>query len=261
MKKLWQLVAVFLVLLIVWQLICQAGIFNLNLFPSPVSSGRALAGLALEENLFLHIGASMYRFLIGYISAAVLAGILGLFLGYFTKIWIYLNPLVQFLRPISPIAWMPFIALWFGIGDVPAIIVIFIAAFFPILLSTISAIEKIDPVYFKVASNFGLNAVQTLFKIVFPSVFPQMMNGLHLAVGTAWIFLVAGEMIGTQSGLGFLIIDARNNLRTDVLVAAIAIIGILGLCLDKTICFLEQLVSERWGIGMTERRKEWPISK
>lgn len=187
-----------------------------------------------------------------YLVAAALGVVLGLLLGYFKNAWEIANPLVPFVRPISPMAWMPFIVLWFGIGDIPAEVVIFIAAFFPILLSTVSAVGNIDHVYYKVAENFGLNSFQTLVRIVFPAAFPQIMSGFHMAVGTAWIFLVAGEMIGTQSGLGYLIIDARNNLRPDILAAVIIVIGLIGFGLDCVMKYTERRVRERWGLGMTD---------
>lgn len=149
-----------------------------------------------------------------------------------------IDPIVQVLRPVSPIAWAPFIVLWFGIGDIPAIVVIFIAAFFPVLLTTVSAVRKVEPIYLKVARNFEIKGVALLWKIIFPAAFPVIANGLHIAVGTAWIFLVSGEMIGTQSGLGYLIVDARNSMRLDLVIAGIITIGFTGLLLDKLVRIL-----------------------
>lgn len=254
-KKVFKSVLIFIIVLIVWQILYNAGIYNKSLFPSPGQTFQALANEITDGNLYLHIGASMSRYLTGYLIAAVLAVILGLIFGYYTRIWEYVNPLVQFIRPISPIAWMPFIVLWFGIGDIPAVVVIFIAAFFPILLSTVSAVQNVDKVYLRVASNFDIHTFRTLTTIIFPAAFPQIMNGFHMACGTAWIFLVAGEMIGTQSGLGFLIIDARNNLRTDILAAVIIVIGLIGLGIDALMKYLEGLIRERWGLGILEKSR------
>ena len=173
---------------------------------------------------------------------------LGLVLGWYKKIWNYLNPVAQVLRPVSPVAWLPFIVLFFGIGEMPALVIIFIAAFFPVLLATVAAVQGMEPVYLKVAKNFGIGQPQILGKIVFPAVFPRIATGLHLALGTAWVFLVAGEMAGAQSGLGFLIIDARNNLRADWLMAAILTIGVLGLVLDGIVSYLEGQIYRRWGL-------------
>ena len=138
--------------------------------------------------------------------------------------------------------------LFFGIGQAPAIVIIFIAAFFPVLLSTVSAIQNIDPVYIKVARNFGIKQPELLFKIVLPAVFPGIASGLHIALGTAWIFLVTGEMVGSQTGLGFLIIDMRNNLRNDLLMVAILTIGFVGLLLDWGVSLIEKWIYKRWGI-------------
>ena len=121
----------------------------------------------------------------------------------------------------------------------PAIVIIFIAAFFPVLLSTVSAVKKVDQMYLRVAANFEMNQTELLRKIVLPASFPMIANGLHMALGSAWIFLVAGEMVGAQSGLGFLIVDARNSLSLDVVMAGIIVIGVLGLLLDSAIRYLK----------------------
>lgn len=255
MKKVYTLVISFGILLALWQAVTMAAWFPPSLLPPPAAVAAALVKRAASGALLLDVGASMYRFFIGYILASVLAVLLGLCLGWFPAVWHYVNPVVQFLRPISPVAWLPFIVLWVGIGDAPAIAIIFLAAFFPVLLTTVSAVVHIAPVYLKVAQNFGLNRRQTLLHIVFPAVFPAIASGLHIAVGTAWIFLVAGEMAGTQSGLGYLIVDARNNLQADMLLAAIVVIGLLGLILDQIIRVFEEEARRVWGLGITEGRR------
>ena len=118
----------------------------------------------------------------------------------------------------------------------------------PVLLSTVSAIQNIDPVYIKVARNFGIKQPELLFKIVLPASIPGIASGLHIALGTAWIFLVTGEMVGSQTGLGFLIIDMRNNLRNDLLMVAILTIGFVGLLLDWGVSLIEKWIYKRWGI-------------
>ena len=136
----------------------------------------------------------------------------------------------------------------FGIGDIPAIVIIFIAGFFPILLSTVSAVNSIDETYIKVASNFELTKWENVTKVIFPASFPQIMNSLRLALGTSWIFLVSGEMVGSQSGLGFLIMDAKNAIRMDALMAVIITIGVIGFVLDFVIRSIERKVSKNYGV-------------
>lgn len=235
------------VLIGIWQLAYMLSDYSDALFPSPYQSLLALGEMIQNGTLFENIKTSMYRFFSGYVTSVVVAVVLGLILGRLPNVFKYINPAVQLLRPISPTAWMPFIVLLFGIGDIPAIIIIFIAAFFPVLLSTVSAVGSIDPIYFKVAKSFGIRQPQLTWKVIFPAAFPQIASGIHLAIGTSWIFLVAGEMVGAQSGLGYQIIDARNNIRADVLLATIVVIGVIGIILDGLLKFLENRIMKAWG--------------
>ena len=235
------------ILILIWQILFSVSSYNKALFPSPKMAFDALLEMIENGKLFENIKTSMYRFVVGYSSSVVAAVVLGLILGRIPKVFQYVNPALQLLRPISPTAWMPFIVLLFGIGDVPAIVIIFIAAFFPVLLSTVSAVGNIDPVYLKVSKNFGIKQPALTWKVIFPAAFPQVANGIHLALGTAWIFLVAGEMVGAQSGLGYQIIDARNNIRADILLATILVIGVIGILLDSILKLIEKAIMRSWG--------------
>lgn len=235
------------VLILIWQILFSVSSYNKALFPSPKMAFDALLEMIENGRLFENIRTSMYRFAVGYSISVISAVILGLILGRIPKVFQYVNPVLQLLRPISPTAWMPFIVLLFGIGDVPAIVIIFIAAFFPVLLSTVAAVGNIDPIYLKVSKNFGIKQPALTWKVIFPAAFPQIANGIHLALGTAWIFLVAGEMIGAQSGLGYQIIDARNNIRADILLATILVIGVIGILLDGILKIIEKAVMRSWG--------------
>lgn len=233
--------------LILWQLIVSLGQVNSALFPSVLQVVDAfvelirtgLKGSTSNLPLISHISISLIRFLIGYVIAAFFGILLGLFLGSFPNVFSYVNPIVQLIRPIAPVAWMPFIVLWFGIGSVPAIVIIFIAGFFPVLLSTVSAIQNLDPIYAKIAQTFGFKKIQFMFQIALPASLAQIITSLRLALGTSWIFLVSGEMVGSQSGLGFLVMDSKNCLRPDALMVVILVIGVIGLLLDTLIRLVE----------------------
>jgi NitT/TauT family transport system permease protein len=246
-KKTFNAIIGFTILIAVWQLIIIIGQYDSALFPTPLQVGEGLVSLIEQGSLFVHLKVSLIRFFIGYLSAVITATVIGLLLGRLPSVWGVIDPMVQVLRPVSPIAWSPFIVLWFGIGDIPAIVVIFIAAFFPVLLATVSAVRKVDTIYLKISQNFELTKLELLRKIIFPAAFPYIASGLHIAVGTAWIFLVAGEMIGTQSGLGYLIVDSRNAMRLDLVMAGILLIGIAGLLLDKTVGLFETWINRQWG--------------
>ncbi|MBO8172063.1 MAG: ABC transporter permease [Bacillaceae bacterium] len=240
----------FTILIAIWQMIVVFGDYEKALLPSPLKVVEGIMTLITDGTLFTHLKVSMTRFFIGYVTAVTSAVVLGLILGRVNRLWNIVDPIVQVIRPVSPIAWSPFIVLWFGIGDVPAIVIIFIAAFFPVLLSTVSAVNKVNPTYLKVAQNFEMKPVHVMRKVIFPAAFPYIANGLHIALGTAWIFLVSGEMVGAQSGLGYLIIDARNLLRMDLVLAGIIFIGISGLLLDKAIKLFEKWIEKQWGIQL-----------
>lgn len=247
MKQIKNGIITFLAVLFIWQLAVTAGHVNQALFPSPAGVVKAFGELSLHglkgstSNLPLisHISISLIRFFIGYLTAVVLGISLGLLLGSFPGAFSYVNPLLQLLRPVAPVAWMPFIVLWFGIGDIPAIVIIFIAGFFPVLLSTVSAVQNLDPIYHKVAQNFGIKKGKYMVKIALPAALSQIITSLRLALGTSWIFLVSGEMVGAQSGLGFLVMDSKNCLRLDALLAVILVIGVIGLLLDTLIRLIE----------------------
>lgn len=237
----------FALLIALWQIIIVVGQYESALLPSPMQVGEGLLQMILDGSIFVHLQVSVIRFLIGYVIAVILAMALGLILGRMPALWAILDPIAQVIRPISPIAWSPFIVLWFGIGDMPAIVIIFIAAFFPVLMTTVSAVRKVEKTYLKVAQNFEMSQMDLIRKIIFPAAFPTIANSLHIAVGTAWIFLVSGEMVGAQSGLGYLIIDSRNSMRLDLVMAGIVVIGLAGLALDKFVGILEKRINRIWG--------------
>jgi NitT/TauT family transport system permease protein len=157
------------------------------------------------------------------------------------------NPLVQIFRPISPLAWIPIAILWFGVGDLSAIFLIFVGCFFPLLLTAMSAVHNIPAVYINVGRNFGLSTAQFVYRVLYPAVVPQLIIGSRITLGIAWLVVVAAEMIAVNSGLGFLIIDARNaGNRYDLVIAGMVIIGTIGLLLDLGMRSLERVKSFRW---------------
>jgi NitT/TauT family transport system permease protein len=159
-----------------------------------------------------------------------------------------LNPLIQVLRPISPIAWIPIAILLLDNDDPRSIFLIFISTFFPIVVSTTAAVRNIPQVYIRSAANFGCSGWRLFKKVVLPAALPQILTGLRIAVGIAWLVVVAAEMIAVESGLGYLIIDARNaGGRYDLIVAAMITIGLIGLVLDGLIRKLEGFDEVKWG--------------
>lgn len=231
-------------LLLLWHVAARR--FTPEQFPGPGVVWEALRELAKEGTLWIHLKVSLARFATAYVVCAFLAIPLGLLLGWWTRALRVVDPVLQVLRPISPIAWFPLAVLWFGVGNAPAIFIISLAAFFPLLLTTIAAARNIPSTYLKVAANVGASRLLLLRSVLLPAAFPGIVVGLRIALGTAWVYLVAGEMLGSQSGLGFLIIDARNFLRTDQIMAGMLTIGVVGLVLDRVLALGERWVRASW---------------
>ncbi len=249
-KKIINFVIGITLLVTTWQLLVMLGGYDETLFPSPTLVFASVVELMQDGTLLEHVTVSLGRFAVGYLLAIIPAVFLGLILGRMLRTWNVIDPIVQVLRPVSPVAWSPFIVLWFGIGNVPAIVIIFIASFFPVLITTVNGVQKVEPDYIKIAENLEVNRLELLRKFIFPASFPTIVSGLRVAIGTAWIFLVAGEMVGSQSGLGFLIVDARNTLNLAQVLTGIVVIGLLGFCLDRMITLLERTVGRYFGVNV-----------
>ena len=218
-----------------------------GLLPSPWAVVRGMADLLHHGLLFKYIVASLFRVTWGFGLAVILAIPLGMAIGWYSRAEMALNPLIQILRPISPLAWIPIAILWFGVGDLSAIFLIFLGSFFPLLLTAMNAVHGIPAVYINAGRNFGLRPADLFLRILYPAAVPQLIIGLRITLGIAWLVVVAAEMIAVNSGLGFLIVDARNaGNRYDLVVAGMVIIGIIGLLLDTGIRSLERVKSSRW---------------
>lgn len=247
LKKVFFPLAVFILVLSLWQLFSSlSGLISL-LLPSPLEVVKGTIELVMSGVLLTHISTSLFRVFIGFFLASIIAIPLGLLLGTYKHLNIAFDPLLQVLRPISPIAWIPLAILWFGIGNKPAIFIIFITSFFPILIATASSIKNIDPIIIKSAINFGISNKDLLKKVILPASFPFIVVGLRISLGFAWVIIVAAEMVGMRSGLGFMILDARNYLRTDIIIAGMIIVGIIGLTLDKIMSYFEARIKRKWG--------------
>jgi NitT/TauT family transport system permease protein len=156
-------------------------------------------------------------------------------------------PMTNFFRNLSPLAWMPFAILWFGVGDAAAMFLIFLSVFFPVVLATMAAVGTIPLVYFHVAQNYGLRRFEKLTRVTLPAIMPQVITTLRVTAGVAWLVDVAAEMIAGRDGLGFAVMDARNGLRTDLLVVEMIVIGIIGVLIDRLLVQLTNVPSVRWG--------------
>ena len=219
-----------------------------DLFPTPGEVSRGILELARQGLLLKYIVASLFRVTWGF-ALAVLVGVpLGLLLGWYARAFQAFNPMIQIFRPISPIAWIPVAILWFGVTDAAPVFLIFLASVFPITVSSIAAVQNMQPVYLRAAQNFGLSRGELFRQVILRASLPQIITGIRIALGVAWLVVVAAEMIAVNSGLGYLIIDARNaGKRYDLVVAGMVMIGLIGLVLDVLVRQLEKFDEVRWG--------------
>src|SRR5262245_40346438 len=238
--------AVAVLFLVAWD--AAVRISRSDVFRKPIDVGRGIVELVQKGLLLKYVVASLFRVSVGFTLAVAIGIPFGLFLGWFARALQAFNPMIQMLRPISPIAWIPVAILWFGISDLAPIFLIFLASVFPITVSAMAAVQNMQPVYLRAAQNFGLSRFQLFHQVIFPSCLPQIITGVRIALGVAWLVVVAAEMIAVNSGLGYLIIDARNaGKRYDLVVAGMVMIGLIGLGLDLLVRRLEKFDEVRWG--------------
>jgi NitT/TauT family transport system permease protein len=217
------------------------------IFPTPGQVVTGTIELIRDGTLFEHIGASLLRVAAGFGLAVAIGVPLGLWMGWFRSVYLTLNPIFQLLRPISPIAWIPIAILWFGVGNASPIYLIFISSVFTIVVQTTVGVHTIEARYLRAAENFRVSRFTLLRRIVIPATLPQIIVGMRIGLGVAWLVVVAAEMIALRSGLGYLIIDSRNaGNRYDLVIAGMVMIGVIGLLLDGGMRFLESLRWVRW---------------
>lgn len=246
-RRPWLGLVTFMLILIIWEVLSRVSGWSMHIFPDPITVVESLGEMVINGTLLRHTVASLYRVTVGFYLAMILGIPLGMILGRLQVAQSLVNPLVQFLRPISPLAWIPLAMLWFGIGDRPAIFLIFLSSFFPLVVATTAAVYNINPTFFQVAANFNFSRVELVTRIIIPAIVPEIVIALRITVTIAWLVVVAAEMIAVQSGLGYLILDARNALRMDYVMDGMIVIGLIGLLLDYIMRRLARIESTQWG--------------
>ena len=234
-------ILVLVLLLILWHFSSS------TLIPSPAKTLEAYEQIIANNSLQIGIIDSLYRYILGLIFGVIFGVFVGFIFGFNAKFASAFDPLFNLLRPISPIAWVPMVLIIFGIGDLPTIFIIAYSVFFPMVLLSTKAIRDVPSELIIVAKNFGASRWQILKSVIFPSSFLSLISSLKLAAALAWINLVVGEMLGAQTGLGYIIIDSRNQLRIDILIATIITIGIIGMIINALFGYIEKVVSRKYG--------------
>lgn len=253
--------------LALWQWVAASGWVNPQVLPSPLSvwhkwvdyllplvawkdyTDGGWLSWAFSGELPLDILASLYRVALGFAIGAGLALPLGLAMGASRAVHAWMNPLVQVLRPIPPIAYIPLAMLWFGLGNPPAVFLIAIGAFFPVLMNTIAGVRQVDGIYLRAARNLGAGRLTMFVRVILPAAVPYILSGVRIGIGTAFIVVIVSEMIAVNSGLGFRISEAREYFWSDKVIAGMISIGLLGLAIDAGVNTLNNHLL-RWHRGL-----------
>lgn len=254
-----------LALLVVWEACSRAGLFSPVLLPAPSAvavkwwayllpaqpreAGQGWLAWALSGELPHDAWSSLFRVIAGFLIGAGLALPLGLLMG--ANRWLHdlLNPLVQMLRPIPPIAYIPLAILWFGLGNPPSLFLIALGAFFPVLMNTIAGVRQVDGLYVRAARNLGVGPWTMFLRVMLPAATPYILAGVRIGIGTAFIVVIVSEMIAVNDGLGFRILEAREFMWSDKIIAGMITIGLLGLAIDLAVSRLNQYLL-RWHRGL-----------
>ena len=252
--------------LAVWQAAASRGLVSPQALPSPVSvvvrwwqyltpvepfdpaTGTRLAWLFSGE-LVGDAMASVYRVLLGFLIGTGLALPLGLLMGASERTYVLMNPMVQVLRPIPPSAYIPLAILWFGLGNPPAVFLIVIGAFFPVLINTIAGVRHVDAIYLRAAQNLGAGRLTIFARVIVPAATPYVLTGMRIGIGTAFVVVIVSEMIAVNNGLGFRILEAREYFWTDKVIAGMFTIGLIGLFIDTIMSRINRYLL-RWHAGL-----------
>lgn len=244
--RFWMVSAILpLVLFGVWEAADCLGMLKPYTMPPPKSVLDTAVELAKEGKLQEHILSSVVLVLQGFLLALVAAFILGIAIGLSKKVEAFFELTVQIFKPIPPIAWIPLAILWFGIGVNSKLYIIFLGAMFPILLNVVSGIHNIDKRYFDLAKVYETPGLRFILKVVLPGALPQIMTGIRVGLGNAWVCVVAAEMIASVTGVGYLLTYGRSLSRPDMVILAMLLIGIVGKIMDDVLKFITKRLV-RW---------------
>jgi len=229
-----------------WYVITRMGVFSSTLVPSPYKVWTTFLHILEngynKDSLFLHLGASFRRLFLAMFFAIITSIPLGLLSGYSNKVKSVVDSIVEFYRPLPPLAYYTLLVLWFGIDDTSKVILLFLAGFAPIYIACVSGVSKINEDYILSAKSLGASRKKIFFKIVLPASMPEIFTGIRTSMGVAYTTLVSAEMVAATSGIGWMVLDASNFLKSDVIFVGVIIMGITGITIDFGLRYLEKKI-------------------
>jgi len=221
-----------MILVVIWTAISELHIVNEYIIPSPQKIFMAAFEMVKTGELAKNMVISLGRVIAGFIITFIIAFPMAVFIGAKPKSIPYIEPFMEFMRHVPPIATIPILILWFGIGETSKMVVIFLATFFPIFSNTLNGVTNYDKKLLEVGDSLGFSSKDKFFKIIFPQAMPSIMTGIQLGLGYSWRALMGAELIAASSGIGYMIVDAEQLSRPDIVIVGILSIGILGYVID-----------------------------
>lgn len=238
--RLTRLIVLPVVVIAIWEASVRLGLVNPVFLPPPSRILAAAQGLLVTGELFRNIADSLQRIAIANLVAICTAVPLGFFMGLYRPFEETMDGIVNLIRPIPPLAWIPLAILWFGLGEKSVIFITLISAFFAILLNTIAGVRSVDKSLIRAALSLGATRRVLIMKVVLPATLPSLFTGFRIALGVSWMSIVAAELIASSSGLGFMINYYRELLRSDLILVGMLSIGIIGFAMDRGLQWLER---------------------
>lgn len=229
-------------ILVLWHVLSELGYINRVLLPAPKTIVQTFVNKVLDGSLLAELWISILRVLQGYACAIALGVGLGIWIGLSDHMYNLTKVLIQLLRPIPPIAWIPLVILWMGIGEGAKVFLIFLGGFFVILINVIDGIRYIDPKLVEVAKAVETPRVKYITQLVIPAAMPTIFTGFKVALGTCWSCVVAAELVAASSGIGYMISNARNFGQMDVVIIGMMSIGVVGKVMDEILKVIEKKV-------------------
>lgn len=231
-----------LVIVSVWYIVTETGAVNSILLPSPRMIGGTFLKKIADGSLLASAGVSVGRVIKGYLCAVAAGIFMGVLIGLSDHMYRMTKVMIQILKPIPPIAWIPLVILWMGIEEGSKVFLIFLGGFFVVLVNVIDGIRYIDPKLIEVATAVETPKVKYIFQLVIPAAMPSIFTGLKVALGTSWSCVVAAELVAANSGIGYMISNARNFGQMDVVIIGMISIGIVGKIMDEILKLIEKKV-------------------
>ncbi|HVJ54636.1 MAG TPA: ABC transporter permease [Aliidongia sp.] len=221
-----------------WELVCNAGLVAPNLLPAPSAIGRAIWSLAEKGELQTHLVATCSRMAWGFLLGAAAGTLLGAITGAWPLARALVDPLIQALRSVPSIAWVPLFILWLGIFEASKIVLIGVGVFFPVYLNLMTGIAQVDRKLIEVGQVHRLSRLAQIWRILLPAALPSYVTGLRSGLGLGWMFVVAAELMGASEGLGFLLVDGQQTGRPAIVIGAILLFALLGKLTDLILALI-----------------------